>query len=198
MKLTTLFASIGLAYATTDTKVISCTNADTQSIEMTMHIEKALFDVMPAGLTDFDATYYQAVWSMDQLDEPVFLDDDSVASFGKTFDVPKKTFIDASGVVIQVWPSVVRSVACHFSIEDQNMSTNDASFTVTGSDIFDHAKLDAGLTGALVYNINVEVCFALLLCALVFISVYRRQTQQWAINWCSLSNRPIQTLSTLV
>ena len=161
MKLATLFAYVGLTEAADDVKVVRCTNADTGRIEMTIHIERALFDVRPAELTDFDDTYYQGVWTFEELDAPVFNDNSKIVDFNKRFFVDKKTHTDDSGAVINMWPSVERTLMCRFSIADQDVTTNRAPFTVMGVNFHADIVVDASLQGQLEYKIKVEVVTAL-------------------------------------
>ena len=158
MKLATLFAYVGLADAAADdVKLVSCINAETGRIEMTIHIERALFDVRPAELTDFDDTYYQGVWTFEELDAPVFNDNSKIVDFNKRFFVDKKTHTDDSGAVINMWPSVERTLMCRFSIADQDVTTNRAPFTVMGVNFHADIVADASMQGQLEYKIKVEV-----------------------------------------
>ena len=57
-----------------DVKVVSC-NAEDGKIEMTIHIERKLFDVKPDTMTVVDDVWYEEKFTRDDLQGPIFVSD---------------------------------------------------------------------------------------------------------------------------
>ena len=57
-----------------DVKVVSC-NAEDGKIEMTIHIERKLFDVKPDTMTVVDDVWYEEKFTRDDLQGPIFVND---------------------------------------------------------------------------------------------------------------------------
>lgn len=60
-----------------DVKVVSC-NAEDGKIEMTIHIERKLFDVKPDTMTVVDDVWYEEKFTRENLEGPIFVSDEMI------------------------------------------------------------------------------------------------------------------------
>ena len=68
---------LAVVSAIDDVKVVSC-NAEDGKIEMTIHIERRLFDVKPDTMTVVDEVWYEEKFTRENLEGPIFVNDDLI------------------------------------------------------------------------------------------------------------------------
>ena len=68
---------LAVVSAIDDVKVVSC-NADDGKIEMTIHIERKLFDVKPDTMTVVDDVWYEEKFTRENLVGPIFVSDELI------------------------------------------------------------------------------------------------------------------------